>query len=187
MNDPFIHFKTWYDERVRTFKGDPTSMALATGGSVRMVLLKGWSIEGFVFFTNYRSKKAQQIEADPYGSLLFYWPELKKQIRIEGRIKKITPKESDEYFQTRPYISKLGAHASKQSSPMDNYRTLIRDVVKLIIKHPTYVPLPENWGGYRLEPGIFEFWSAGSFRLHKRISYIWEPSSGEWQKSLLYP
>lgn len=185
--DPFVEFKDWYTLRVSTFKGDPSFMALATGWdrvSARMVLLK--SIDnGFVFYTNYRSRKGIQIDESPYGALLFYWPELKRQIRIEGKIEKILPKESDNYFQTRPYISRLGAHASLQSAPLDSHRTLITKVIRLIFKYPIYVPLPENWGGYRLIPEMFEFWSEGNFRLHTRTSYIL--TDGIWGQSLLYP
>ncbi len=189
-DSPFKQFEKWFADALNTDLVEPNAMVLSTATkdakpSSRVVLIKYIDERGIVFYTNYNSRKGLEIGENPYASLLFYWDKLERQVRIEGQLVKISQKESEEYFKTRPYESKLGAWASKQSTTLDSRFTLIRRVVKYMQKFKTDVPLPPFWGGYRLIPNYFEFWQGRESRLHDRIAYKLE--SGNWHKIRLYP
>lgn len=189
-DSPFEQFKLWFDEVSQTNFLEPNAMVLTTANkdakpSSRVLLLKQFDENGFVFFTNYESRKGREMAENPNANLLFYWDILERQVRIEGTVSKISRAESEEYFKTRPYTSRLGAWASKQSEPLKTRFTLIREVAKIMSKYPLEVPLPPFWGGYRLVPTQFEFWQGRSSRLHDRIQYFLENDS--WKKIRLYP
>ncbi len=188
--DPFTQFKTWFDDAMSVNLIEPTAMILSTSSkegvpSSRVLLLKHFDSRGFVFFSNYESRKGREIEINPNAAMLFFWDRLERQIRIEGTVEKISQEESNEYFQTRPYKSRLGAWASKQSEILPKRFTLIRKVASLMLKYPVNVPLPPFWGGYRLIPNTFEFWQGRENRLHDRIRY--QKSGEDWIISRLYP
>lgn len=188
--NPFTQFLNWYSRRSRNVR-EPSAMVMSTTDiwgqpHSRMVLLKGCSTEeGFVFYTNYDSDKANQIRYNPKGCLLFYWPELRSQVRVEGLIVELSEQESNKYFQTRKYISKLGAHASRQSQPLPSQALLLWRVFRAAVKYGSRIPLPEGWGGYKLQPNMFEFWKEQRYRLHNRVRYKLE--NGEWRRERLYP
>jgi pyridoxamine 5'-phosphate oxidase len=175
--DPFVQFKTWYEEHLLSGIDIPDSVTLATASadgrvSARTVLLKDYNDSGFVFFTNYKSRKGLQLSSNPYAALLFYWTESGRQIRIEGHTEKISENESESYFRTRPRESQLSALTSEQSSiiPDRKYLDNLYDTNnKKYAGKP--VEKPVHWGGYRLFPEWFEFWQNGEFRLHDRLSY----------------
>jgi len=188
--DPVGQFTAWFGEASKTDIPDPNAMALSTSDtsgrpSSRIVLLKGFDERGFVFFTNYDSRKGKELAANPQASLLFFWDRLERQIRIEGRVERTSQEESDKYYQTRPYTSRLGAWASKQSEPLSSRFRLMRDVAGLMMKYPVNPPLPPFWGGYRLVPDAFEFWQGRESRLHDRFRY--DLMNCSWRVSRLYP
>lgn len=190
LKNPFEQFKLWFDDAINYPMMEPNAMALSTVSSdgrpsSRIVLLKRYDEKGFVFFTNYESRKGKELEKNSYASLLFYWDKLERQIRIEGKTEKISSEESEDYFQSRPYESRLGAWASKQSQVLPSRFTLIREVANLLVKYPAKVPLPPFWGGYRLKPDMFEFWQGRPSRLHDRIRYSYR--GGLWVIERLYP
>lgn len=185
-----VLFATWFGQAEAVTRL-PQAMALATvhpdgGPACRMVLLKGWDAEGFVFFTNYDSDKGVQLEHDPRAALVWYWDELGRQIRAEGGVRRVTGAESDAYFATRPRGSQLSAQASAQSRPVTGRRVLETAVAEL---DRTWagraVPRPPWWGGYRLHPRRLEFWQNRDDRLHDRLLYT--PVSGGWQVQRLQP
>lgn len=187
---PFEQFSIWFEEASNSDIFEPNAMTLATstpGGkpSARVVLIKKADENGFVFYTNYESRKGDELELNPNASLLFYWDKLERQVRIEGVVEKVSSEESNDYFSSRPYESRLGAWASKQSKKLNSRFTLLRQVALLMAKYPAVVPLPPFWGGYRLKPDYFEFWQGRESRLHDRI--IYEFLNGEWRKQRLYP
>lgn len=175
--DPFRQFAKWFQEAEQVVQRLPNAMALATATkdgrpSVRMVLLKGFDDQGFVFYTNYESQKAEELANNPQGSLLFYWSELGRQIRITGRAMKVSREESEAYFSTRPLDSQLGAWASRQSEVISGREILeerVRDLAREYEGRP--VPTPPFWGGYRLVPESIEFWQERAGRLHDRLRY----------------
>lgn len=188
--DPFKQFEKWFRDVLNSGFLEPNAMTLATASrtgkpSARVVLLKGIHDSGFVFYTNYKSKKGKDIEENPYGCLLFYWDKLERQIRIEGKIEKVSKKESEEYFITRPYKSRVGAWASKQSSVIESRSVIIKEFLKYMMKFKTHVPLPDVWGGYRLLPETFEFWQGRPNRLHDRVRYA--KSKTGWKIERLAP
>ena len=188
--DPVEQFRLWFDDVIESQMLEPNAVILSTATkegkpSSRVLLLKKFDKSGFVFYSNYESRKGKELEENPFGSLLFYWDKLERQVRIEGSISKISFEESNEYFQTRPYTSRLGAWASKQSSPLSSRFSLIRDVARLMTKYKNNVPLPPYWGGYRLVPSVFEFWQGRESRLHDRIRYTF--IDGGWKLDRLYP
>ncbi len=190
-SDPFIQLKYWLNDAIKAQIKDANAMALSTsepGGksSLRMVLLKNLDHTGLVFFTNYNSKKGRHIAANPYGAILFYWRELDRQVRVEGKIEKTSRKESDEYFMIRPEESKIGAWASPQSDRIPDREYLdhlIFDFTNLFRNKS--LERPENWGGYRMIPDLFEFWQGRESRLHDRFEYIW--NNGAWEINRLAP
>jgi pyridoxamine 5'-phosphate oxidase len=189
--DPIRQFELWYEEHSGSFTGEKNAMALSTaekGGRVssRMVLMKNYDHSGFVFFTSYNSKKGRQISENPFGSLLFYWPEQKRQVRIEGRIGKVSSAISEEYFHSRPMESQYSAAASPQSSVIADKNILMEKVRQLHLLYEGRVPdRPGHWGGYMLEPDYFEFWQEGENRLHDRI--IYSLTSASWVIKRLAP
>lgn len=187
--DPFRQFKLWMQDAMAGDFPDPNAMVVSTCSnsrpSSRVVLLKSYDERGFVFYTNYESKKGLDIAANPNIAAIFFWDKFERQIRIEGRAEKISPEESFEYYKTRPYASRLGAWASKQSQPLSSRFKLMREVAKLMARYPVNVPLPPFWGGYRIVPDYFEFWQGRPSRLHDRFAYTHE--SGEWRAERLSP
>ena len=188
--NPFIQFKQWFQDAVDIKMLEPNAFVLSTVSaenkpSSRVVLLKNADERGFVFFTNYESRKGLEINENDNVSFLFYWDKLERQIRIEGVLEKISAEESNAYFQTRPYSSRLGAWASKQSEVLKSRFTLMRKVAELMVKFKTDVPLPPFWGGYRLLPEYFEFWQGRSSRLHDRIAY--KKNNSNCERFRLYP
>jgi pyridoxamine 5'-phosphate oxidase len=174
--DPVAQFLLWMEEAVRSEVEEPTAMHLATADAAgrpsgRMVLLKGVENGGFVFFTNYESKKGRQLSQNPYAALTFFWPELERQVRIEGRVRRLGRKESEQYFVTRPRESQWGAHASPQSRPIPDRAWLEKAYSRVQRRFPDAVPCPENWGGYVLFPERFEFWQGRQGRMHDRLEY----------------
>ncbi len=176
--DPFKQFAKWFEDAKRTGMIHPEAFSLATataGGkpATRMVLLKEFDERGFVFYTNYESRKADELAANPQSALLFYWPDLERQVRIEGRIGKVTEEESAAYFASRPRGSQIGAWASAQSSIIEN-----REELEVLVKkyedqfRGQVVPLPPFWGGYRCIPESIEFWQGRLNRLHDRLRYL---------------
>lgn len=192
--DPFEQFKNWFYESVMT-AGDrePNAMTLATASqsgkpSVRVVLLKGFEANGVVFFTNYESRKAQQLAENPYAALNFHWPWLERQIQIEGTVHKTSREESRAYFGMRPLGSRLGAIASeRQSAVIENREVLEERLSALKMQYQgEEPPLPEFWGGYRLIPQRFEFWQGRENRLHDRFLYL-PGADGRWKIDRLSP
>jgi len=190
--DPIKQFANWYTIAIETGIGDVNAMSLATAGqdakpSVRIVLLKSFDEDGFVFFTNYESEKGKQLEANPYAALGFYWIELDRQIRISGKVDKTSRKESQTYFRSRPVGSQLSAWASRQSAVLDGRRVLDARMEEMNERFADKrVPLPPHWGGYRLKPDNMEFWQGRSNRLHDRFRYT-RQSDGSWLIERLAP
>jgi pyridoxamine 5'-phosphate oxidase len=176
--DPLLQFERWLSEAIRAELTEPTAMALATADargrpSVRIVLLKRADAEGFVFFTNYDSRKGHELKERPEAALLFYWVELERQVRVEGTVAKVAAADSDAYFASRPVDSRLGAWASPQSRVISDRAWLEGEfaAARERLSRESEVPRPPHWGGYRLAPVSFEFWQGRSSRLHDRISY----------------
>jgi pyridoxamine 5'-phosphate oxidase len=190
--DPIAQFRLWLDDAMAAGIHLAEAMTLATATkdskpSARMVLLKQVDALGFVFFTNYDSAKASDLDANPFAALVFYWPQLERQVRIEGTVWRVSPAESDEYFQTRPRDSQIGALASPQSEVIPNREVLeqrFRELDERYRDHP--IERPANWGGYRLEPARIEFWKGRSGRLHDRILYE-RQAEGSWTIKRLAP
>lgn len=190
--DPIEQFHLWFADARAANVQAPEAMTLATATldgrpSARMVLLKGVDGRGFVFYTNYDSRKGSELAENPRAALVFYWPALHRQVRVEGRVERVTPAESEAYFQTRPLGSRVGAHASPQSQVIPNREWLERKVRAVEAAYPEgMVPLPENWGGNRLVPDMIEFWQGRLNRLHDRLRYQRAPE-GSWTIERLAP
>jgi pyridoxamine 5'-phosphate oxidase len=189
--DPFAEFARWFAEAQAAEAEEVNAMVLATATpdgrpSVRVVLLKGFDERGFVFFTDYRSRKAEELEANPRAALGFHWTELERQVRIEGTVTRTSLEESESYYRTRPIGSRLGAWASHQSRPIDSRARLEADLREVERRFSgSDVPLPPHWGGYRLSPAIFEFWQGRESRLHDRVRYLREGQ--RWKIERLSP
>lgn len=190
--DPVVQFDRWFKEAVNCRIPEVNAMALATSDlrgrpSVRMVLLKQFNHQGFVFFTNYGSAKAKNLSQNPYAALLLFWEPLERQVRITGRVEKVSVSESFEYFRTRPIDSQLGAWASQQSTEISARSLLEKAFGEMLEKFKNgEIPLPPQWGGYRVIPEEFEFWQGRSNRLHDRIAYRQQPNDG-WKIVRLSP
>jgi pyridoxamine 5'-phosphate oxidase len=174
--DPIKQFASWYDEVLAAGISDADAMTLATATkderpSARVVLLKSFDDQGFVFYTNYLSRKGLELDDNPQACLLFYWASFWRQVRIEGAVEKVSAAESEEYFQSRPLGSKLGAWASNQSEVIDSREILKARFTELEKRFGEDVPRPPHWGGYRLRPNSIEFWQGRDNRLHDRLRY----------------
>ncbi len=182
---PFEQFERWMQEAIKAEVHEPNAMHLATvqangRPAGRVVLLRGLDERGFSFFTNYNSDKGQQLQQQGFAALTLFWPELERQIRIEGSVSMLTDKENDDYFYSRPRGNRLGAWASPQSKVIANRGELERLAQMLEVKYPdtVHIPRPEHWGGFRVQPDKIEFWQGRASRLHDRIRYRLE--SGAW-------
>ncbi len=188
-SNPFKQFSVWFEEVLNSNIYEPNAMILATASdnkpSARVVLLKGFDEIGFKFYTNYNSRKGQDLSVNPNAALLFYWMELERQVRIEGRIEKLSREESLEYFNSRPLESRYGALASNQSEIIPNREYLEKKFSELKEKYGFNPPMPENWGGFILKPNFFEFWQGRPSRLHDRIVY--ERTESNWKIYRLSP
>ena len=190
-NNPFEQFSIWFAEVLKADLVEPNAMVLSTTDkkgkpSARIVLMKDFDENGFTFFTNYKSKKGKEISENPFAALLFFWVELERQVRIEGAITKLSKSESELYFNTRPLESKIGALASAQSKKIVSRTSLEKKYSALKLKYADgKVPMPDNWGGYKLVPNYFEFWQGRENRLHDRISY--KKQKGKWKIFRLAP
>ncbi|MDQ2824368.1 MAG: pyridoxamine 5'-phosphate oxidase [Verrucomicrobiota bacterium] len=190
--DPIKQFSNWFTAAIEAGIRDVNAMSLATAApdgrpSVRIVLLKGFDHDGFVFFTNYESQKGQQLEVNPYAALGFYWIEMDRQIRISGSAEKTSREESERYFHSRPIGSQLGAWASHQSQLVDARRVLDARMAQMTERFADKpIPLPPHWGGYRVKPETIEFWQGRANRLHDRFRYTRQPE-GSWLIERLAP
>ncbi len=188
--DPLRQFERWFEEARGAGLQAPEAMALATATpsgrpSARMVLLKGADERGFAFHTNYESRKGDELAANPYAALLFHWQPLGRQVRVEGRVERVEAEESEAYFVTRPLGSRLAAWASPQSRPLTGRAELERLYAEAVKQFGEDVPLPPNWGGFRLAPDAYEFWQHGADRLHDRVRY--ERGALAWSRRRLAP
>lgn len=193
MGDPVELFQSWFAAARKSGLFLPEAMTLATATpdgrpSARMVLLKQADSDGFVFFTNYTSRKAGELDANPWASLLFHWPILQRQVRVEGRVERVSREESAAYYHSRPRGSQIGAWASDQSSRVDDRATLERRVKEFEAKFGEgEIPLPDHWGGFRVIPHRIEFWQGRPFRLHDRVIFERTEDGDAWTTHRLYP
>jgi pyridoxamine 5'-phosphate oxidase len=188
--DPVVQFGRWFDEAVAARCNEPNAMALATADavgrpSVRTVLLKGFDAAGFVFYTNYESRKGKELAANPLASVLFFWAELERQVRIEGSVATVSADESDTYFDSRPLPSRIGAWASPQSQVISSKAWLLARATEMGLRHGLRPSRPPHWGGYRIAPQVIEFWQGRPSRLHDRLRFRREGDS--WAIERLAP
>jgi pyridoxamine 5'-phosphate oxidase len=192
-HDPFVEFARWFAEAQEAEVLEPTAMTLATATvdgapSARVVLLKGFDERGFVFFTDYRSRKGAELEANPRAALVFYWGEVERQVRITGGVALVSRQDSESYYKTRPLGSRLGAWASHQSQVIPSRATLEGDLREIEARFTDGdPPLPPYWGGYRVVPDTIEFWQGRENRLHDRIRYVREGGGKGWRVERLSP
>ena len=196
--DPLAQFDRWLQEAISSQVPEPNAMTVATVGcdlrpSTRVVLIKGYDAGGIVWYTNYDSRKGQQLAGNPYAALQFHWVELERVVRIEGRVEKVSDAESDAYFHSRPLDSRIGAWASPQSQVIADRMVLVTAAAKYGAKFMLNPPRPPHWGGYRLQPDLWEFWQGRKSRLHDRLRYRLElgtgsaTTAGVWQRERLAP
>ena len=190
--NPIVLFKKWFEVAQKSEINDPNALSLATSSSngipsVRMVLLKGLTEKGFVFYTNFNSKKGSDLKTNPKASMCFHWKSLRRQIRISGKTVVVDNKEADEYYNSRAYDSRIGAWASSQSQTMNNRNEFINKIKEFEKKYPDQknVPRPPHWSGWRVEPDTIEFWLEIKNRIHERLNYRKE--NGKWLREILYP
>tara|TARA_B100000787_G_C16043644_1_gene228082 strand:- start:41 stop:667 length:627 start_codon:yes stop_codon:yes gene_type:complete len=193
LDDPIELFKVWMEEAKKSEPNDPNAVALATSNqnnfpSVRMVLLKGLSKNGFVFYTNLKSQKGNELKENPKAGMCFHWKSLLRQVRISGSVTQVTDDIADQYYNSRGYDSRIGAWASKQSTILNNRDDLLSSIKKYKEKYndETKVPRPSHWSGWNLSPSSIEFWLDGDSRIHERLKYT-KNENGNWIRSLLSP
>ena len=192
LDNPIDLFKKWFSEAEKSEINDPNAVAVATSDkdnqpNVRMVLLKGLNEKGFVFYTNFKSKKGEELKGNKKASMCFHWKSLRRQVRILGKVEEVTSKEADNYYYTRPYKNRIGAWASSQSQVLSKRETFINKIKEFEKKFPDQnnVPRPPDWSGWRLIPNQIEFWLDGEGRIHERLNY--KKFDNKWNKELLYP
>ena len=192
LDNPIDLFKNWFKKAEETEVNDPNALALGTADqknqpSVRMVLLKGLSNEGFVFYTNFNSKKGSDLKNNQQASMCFHWKSLRRQVRVIGKVQQVTDKEADEYYNSRPYKNRISAWASNQSKKLDSRDTFLKKIAEFEKKYPDQnnVPRPPHWSGWRILPKEIEFWLDGEGRIHERLNYI--KNDSKWIKEILYP
>ena len=193
LNNPIDLFGYWFNEAKKTEINDPNALSLATVGkngipSVRMVLLKDFNSDGFVFYTNLNSRKSEEIKSNANASMCFHWKSLLRQVRITGEISKVPDADADNYYSSRSYGSRIGAWASNQSSILKSRDELLKSVEEFKKKYPNEnnVPRPKHWSGWNLTPYEIEFWLDGENRIHERLRYT-KKNNNEWEKNLLNP
>jgi len=192
-NEPFSLFGAWLKEAQASEINDPNAVALATADTdglpnVRMVLLKGFDTRGFVFYTNFESRKGQEILANRKAAMCFHWKTLRRQVRIRGPVEIVDDREADEYYKSRPRGSRIGAWASKQSRPLESRFALEKAVAEYTARYAIgEIPRPVHWSGFRIRPTSIEFWKDGAFRLHDRIEFSRADPDGGWEKIRMYP
>ncbi len=191
LDDAVAQLEIWLAEAMSAEVHEPTAMHVATVGpdgrpTARIVLLKGVENGELQFYTNYLSRKGEQLAGNPNVAITFFWPELERQVRIEGVTRKLPPEVSDAYFKSRPYTSRLGAWASEQSHEIPSKAELVKRAALFGLKHPVSVPRPDHWGGYAVLPDRIEFWQGRPSRLHDRIVYTLQEGGG-WRKARLAP
>jgi pyridoxamine 5'-phosphate oxidase len=189
--DPIVQFAKWFDEARQAHLPEPNAMSVATVGadgrpSSRIMLIKEFDARGFTWFTNYESRKGEELRENPYVALLFHWIELERQVRIEGRVERLLDAENEAYFQSRPVKSRHGAIASGQSKPIENRQLLDAKFADTELKYGEQTPRPAHWGGYRVIPDRIEFWQGRSSRMHDRLRYTRQPD-GLWRCERLQP
>ncbi len=187
---PLALFNRWMDEAIAHDVSEPTAMTVATVGangrpSTRVVLLKGADARGMVWFTNYESRKGEELALNPFAALQFHWVEMERVVRIEGRVEKTSAQESDDYFKSRPLDSRLGAWASPQSRVISSRAVLVTNAAKAAVQHGLNPERPPHWGGYRLVPERYEFWQGRRSRLHDRLVFTLD--GGAWRRDRLAP
>ncbi len=192
LDNPIDLFKKWFKKAEETEINDPNAVALATADqknqpSVRMVLLKGLSDKGFVFYTNFNSKKGSDLKFNQQASMCFHWKSLRRQVRVIGQVEQVTEKEADEYYNSRPYKNRISAWASNQSEQLESREVFLKKIAEFEKKYPdtNNVPRPPHWSGWRILPEEIEFWLDGEGRIHERLNYI--NQKGKWVKEILYP
>jgi pyridoxamine 5'-phosphate oxidase len=192
LANPIDLFKKWFSKAEESEINDPNAVAVATADqknqpNVRMVLLKGLSNKGFVFYTNFNSKKGGELKSNQKASMCFHWKSLRRQVRVLGKVEEVTSKEADDYYNSRPYKNRIGAWASSQSQVLDKRETFLEKIKEFEKKYPDQknVPRPPHWSGWRLLPDEIEFWVDGEGRIHERLNY--KKFKDEWIKEILYP
>jgi pyridoxamine 5'-phosphate oxidase len=193
LDDPFELFKEWFEVAKKKEINDPNALALGTASkdgvpSVRMVLLKGFDKDGFIFYTNLKSQKSKELKENPNATMCFHWKSLLRQIRIVGKLNQVDDKTADDYYSTRAYESRIGAWASKQSSILKSRDELLNNLENFKKKYSDKdkVPRPDHWSGWNLKPSSIEFWLDGDNRIHERLKYTLD-NNNNWEKSLLSP
>ena len=192
-DEPFALFEAWLNEAIKSEPNDPNAMALATVDpdglpDVRMVLMKGFDTDGFVFYSHIASQKGRELAANPKAALLFHWKSLRRQVRIRGNVTPVSDAEADAYFATRPKQAQIGAWASKQSQRLESRFAFEQAIAKVAARHVIgEVPRPPGWSGWRITPSRIEFWHDRPFRLHDRIEFRRDAAGAPWSKTRMYP
>ena len=192
LANPIELFKKWFSKAEESEVNDPNAVAIATADqnnqpNVRMVLLKGLSNKGFVFYTNFNSKKGSDLKINQQACMCFHWKSLRRQVRVIGKVEQVTEKEADDYFNSRPYKNRVSAWASSQSEKLESRDTFLKKIEVFSKKYPDQnnVPRPPHWSGWRILPNEIEFWLDGEGRIHERLNYV--KNNSKWIKEILYP